>query len=138
MKNTKYTVFALSALLMFGLTTFTHAATYEYVNTSRSISVVTADSPSQAISKAVNIAPHSGVILVSGGNTIDDNNTTYRPGNVQYGYVNEFGVIVAVDANTSTQAFAGSNNISDHSGVILINSTSDENLIGDTMSTQSL
>lgn len=132
MNNKKYTVLAMSAFLMFGLVGFTHAATYEYVNTSGSISTVEANSPTQAIANATNRAMGSGVILVVGENTI---NNTYKPSeNIQYGYVNEFGVIVAIDANSPTQAFAGSDNISNHSGVILINSTSDQNLIGESVS----
>ena len=128
MNNKKYTILAMSALLMFGLTTFADAATYEYVNTNGTISTINADSADQAITTATNRAMGSGVILVTGNESVVTSST-----NTQFGYVNESGVVVTVDANTSSQAFSESNNISDHSGVILINSTSDQNLVGESV-----
>ncbi len=135
----KYTNTVGNTLKMFGvLTVFafvlgfsnvTNAATYEYVNTSGGISSVTANNGSNAITLAPNLALHSGVILVDGSS----NNVTsvYSSGNTQYMYVNESGVVTVVNANTSSGAFQDSVNISTHSGVMIINSDSDRNMVGD-------
>lgn len=117
--------------MVFGLFSFANAATYEYIDSSGNTKTTTANTGSEALLNAPNLAVNSGVILVD-----QNNNTTYTyqsSNATQYGYVNSSGVITSITANTATQALANAINISAHSGVILLNSTVDQNLIGDTL-----
>ena len=56
----------LAALTFVALPTFSHAATYAYVNTTGEVRTVEAATWSLAIDTAPGIAMHSGVILVDG------------------------------------------------------------------------
>jgi hypothetical protein len=46
------------------------AATYEYVNTSGTLETETATNPTQALTQPTDIAPNSGVILVTGNSSV--------------------------------------------------------------------
>jgi hypothetical protein len=130
-------VLALSALFLV-VSTSVQAATYNFVDTSGNLRSVTADSSAEALLTASNIGLHSGVILSSGIGSETVSIAPYNPlaGSYNplvgksYMYINTSGIATVVDANTSTQAFYESNNISSNSGVMLINSQSDANVEG--------
>lgn len=54
---------AVSGILVMALPA--HAATYAYVNTSGDVSMVNANDPVSAMATALNIAIHSGVMLLT-------------------------------------------------------------------------
>lgn len=56
---------AASSVFVLALPNATHAATYAFVNISGEVNAVTADSWMSAIASAVNIAVHSGVVLIT-------------------------------------------------------------------------
>ena len=121
-------------VLTFGLLNVAGASTYEYVNTSGNISTVIADSASVALTTANNLAVHSGVIKTSRTDQKLNQPSNYDQGQTtSYAYVNTSGEVIEVNANTSAQAFTNSDNIALHSGVMLINSASDESMVGDTV-----
>lgn len=123
---------ALALVVALAFPMFSYAATYAYVNTSGQLSITNANSAQDAISNTSNLGLHSGVMLIHSGiggmepaqNVYTSNQTT------RYGYVNSSGVVTFVNANSSNGAFADSVNISEYSGVILINSQADEDLQG--------
>lgn len=122
-------------LFVLSLYSVANAATYNYVNTSGGISSVIANTSTEAINSVPNIALHSGVMLTSGsGNTSSGNTSAALSGPTQYGYVNDSGVFTRVYANTSAGAFSNSVDISEHSGVMILNSNSDIDMIGDNVS----
>lgn len=109
-----------------------YAATYQYVNTSGTISNTNAQSSAQAIATAPGISAHSGVMLTSQHmSNVTPTNYTYGQ-STQYGYINSSGMFTVVTANSSNNAFTDSVNIAQRSGVILINSQADRNMTGDT------
>ncbi len=106
--------------------TLSLAATYQYVNTSGNVSVVTADNAFQAMTVA-DIASHSGVMLVSGS----VNNTVTTPVNYPvstpatagtYQYINIYGNVKTINAGSAAAAMNASD-ISPHSGVMLMTGT---------------
>lgn len=123
---------AMIGLFAFSFPAISNAATYAYVNTSGAVVNTTANSPSIAIATAPNIALHSGVILVNSNSNITAAPVVTTSGEQQIGYlyVNASGEVVYVDANSSADAFSGSINIGSHSGVMLISSLSDSQMIG--------
>ncbi len=120
---------ALALVVALAFPMFSYAATYAYVNTSGQLSMVSANSSQDALSNTSNLGLHSGVMLVSGTGGVEPVQYS-SSGATQYGYVNSSGVVTFVTANTSGGAFSDSINISEYSGVILINSQADENLQG--------
>jgi hypothetical protein len=91
---------------------------------------VDANSSTGAFSNSTNIAGTSGVILL--GDT-SENMLGNTNGSIQlsgYLYVNESGVVTRVAANTVNGAFDGAINIDSNSGVMIIDSLSDSNMIG--------
>lgn len=127
-------IFSLLIVTAFtvGLPSQSHAASYGYVNTSGNVVEVFAGSVEGAFANSVNIAEHSGVILIDGQTSREmagNQNPTYNHSS-GYMYVNDTGEVTHVNANTSSGAFTGSINISDRSGVMLINSISDSNMVG--------
>lgn len=59
---------ASSSVFALALPSFAHASTYAFVNTSGEVNAVTADSWTLAIANAINIAIHSGVVLLTSQN----------------------------------------------------------------------
>ena len=59
---------ASSSLFAMALPSFAHASTYAFVSTSGEVNAVTADTWMLAIANAVNIAIHSGVMLLTSQN----------------------------------------------------------------------
>jgi hypothetical protein len=59
---------AVSSILAIATPTFAHAATFAFVNTSQEVSMVTADNWMAAMTNALNIDEHSGVILLTAQN----------------------------------------------------------------------
>ena len=108
--------------LSFVFVSFSDAATYQFINTSDQISNVTANTPQEALTKAYRLGLHSGVMLVGNNtNVIADNQIIQiqSQGQYRYLYINNLDQMVAINANTSTEAFAKATNISTHSGVML-------------------
>ena len=103
---------ALVGALLIPAATF--AATYEYVNTSGSLETETANSPAQAVSEPTDIAPTSGVILVT------DTTTVNQSGNPTYEYVTTNGTLATISAENPTQAILEAGNKAPGSGVILL------------------
>lgn len=138
-KKTSTNIFAFGITLMMALfissPAISHAATYAYVNSFGKVTYVSADSSTDALVNTSNLATHSGVMLVSSSNTTTTYPTTTTPTtNYQstgYLYVNEFGTVVRVEANTSGEAFTDSINISDHSGVMTIDTVAESQMQGD-------
>ena len=124
----------ITGMLVAGVLTIlpamTFASTYEYVNTSGGLSSLTANSATEALEAVSSMGSNSGVMLISGNNEV----STYNPNQVnQYIYVNSSGVVTTISANTPTQAFASATNIAVHSGVMDVNSTSDQSLVGNSL-----
>lgn len=94
------------------------AATYQYVNTTGSIQNVEADSASQALATAPNIAPNSGIMPYMVLTTVITNNVGSILPYVSYQYVDVFGQVQTTAASNSNQAFATAINIALHSGVM--------------------
>lgn len=120
--------FSLALLTIFtiGFAQLASAATYQYVTVSGNLVSVSANSLSDAYIFANNRDPLSGFILVSSTN----NSGVNYGDNVMYGYVNADGFMVSVVADTSGEAFKDAINKSIHSGVILLDHTSDAALVG--------
>ena len=57
-------VIAVSALFAVAVPSQAHAATYAFVNNSGEVSIVSANSPTEALANAFNISVHSGVMLL--------------------------------------------------------------------------
>lgn len=57
-------VIAMSALFAVAVPHQAHAATYAFVNNSGEVSIVSANSPTEALANAFNISIHSGVMLL--------------------------------------------------------------------------
>lgn len=112
-----------------------HAATYAYVDRSGDVSYVEAGSPAEALAKATNMATHSGVMLMTNSSAVssDAPQVAGDTSIAGYLYVNESGQVVFVDVNSAAAASFNSVNMSTHSGVMIINSTSDQNMVGDTV-----
>jgi len=111
----------LTTLTTFSLTAV--AATYQYVNTAGNIQSVEADSTSQALAEATNIAPNSGVMLYVGLTTVvvnNPDNTVSTVPYMTYQYINTVGQVQTITASTADQAFAIAINIALHSGVIQV------------------
>lgn len=118
------TVTALMLLTVVVLPTVSLASTYQYVDNAGKIQSVEANSSSQALAIAPNIAPHSGVILgkiANTGTTYDPGTTTNTSGSF-YQYVDVNGNVQSVNAPNASTALATAPNISPHSGVILVTS----------------
>jgi hypothetical protein len=60
---------AVSSILAMTTPAFAHAATYAFVNTSQEVSIVTADTWMAALTNALNIDEHSGVLLLTTQNS---------------------------------------------------------------------
>lgn len=134
----KIQLFGLLSLLAFTVVSssqIAEAAYYGYVNESGNVVYVEANTVTGAFTNSTNIADTSGVILTNstGMNTGTNGNTngTYADG---YLYVNEFGTVIFVDANTANGAFTNSINIADTSGVLRIDTVSESNLEGNKVS----
>jgi hypothetical protein len=112
--------------------TITHAATYAYVNNFGTLSYVEANSFNEAFTKVTNISSHSGIILMD-RIFIPTYSTQYNYSSSGYLYVNELGFVTRVSADSSAEAFADSNNISDHSGVMSIDNLAESNMQGDSV-----
>ena len=56
---------ALTSIFAVAMPTFSHAASYAFVNQSGNVSMVVADSAMLALSTAVGISTHSGVMLLN-------------------------------------------------------------------------
>ena len=54
----------LALVMMTSIPAHAQAATYAFVNNSGEVSIVSADSPAQALATAFNISIHSGVMLL--------------------------------------------------------------------------
>lgn len=121
----------LLAVIVNGLPNNVDAATYAYINSSGNLVYVQANSSDGAFTNSANIATHSGVMLVNSSGTVIVNNPNYSSG---YMYVNDFGTVIRVEANTSNGAFTNSKNIATHSGVMMINSAYEGNIVGDHVS----
>jgi hypothetical protein len=121
----------LSTFVVAGVASVSEAATYLYVNDSGNVTSVDASSVSGAFTNSINIGTHSGVMLISNSNTVLPENTSFDS---RYVYVNDTGTVTEVDANSSSGAFTNSINIADRSGVMLIDSISDSNTVGDSVS----
>jgi hypothetical protein len=109
--NTIPVMLALSVLFIPALT---YASTYEYVNTSNGLQIVTANSAAEAFASASNIAPKSGVMLLS--STVGGSTSTYS----LYEYVNTSGTLSTIRAQSSAQAIAEATNIAPNSGTITL------------------
>jgi hypothetical protein len=59
---------AASSILAMTAPAFVHAATFAFVNTSQEVSMVTADNWMAAMTNALNIDEHSGVLLLTAQN----------------------------------------------------------------------
>jgi hypothetical protein len=116
----------LLMIFAFGFAQFASAATYQYVTVFGTMATVSANSVSDAYIFANNRDLLSGFILVSSTN----NSGVNYSDNVMYGYVNADGFVVSVVADTSSEAFKDAINKSIHSGVILLDHTSDAALVG--------
>jgi hypothetical protein len=120
MKNLKI---ALTALAISALPVLALAGTYQYVDVSGNLRSVEANSPTQAIAIAPNIASHSGVML-AGNSTIVTPVTIPTPipsgtGSL-YQYIDISGNLRTVRATSASMALATAPNIASHSGVMLI------------------
>ncbi len=104
----------LAGLFLLGVPTY--ASSYQYVNTSGDLSVVTADSSTEAIRTAPNIHPNSGVMLLSGVGG-DDANVS---GQNSYLYMDANGELRTVSASSSEDALSSSVNRHPNSGVMLV------------------
>jgi len=110
-----------------------NAATYQYVNTQGQLESISADSATEALRTASNLGSHSGVMLVSNV-TVQVVTTTSNGSNSNwYMYVNDSGVVITLSANSPAEAFAKAVNLATHSGVMLINSSSDQGVVGDSV-----
>jgi hypothetical protein len=116
------------------------ATQYVYINADGIAVVVTANTSAEAFSKAVDKSIHSGVMLIDSTSDaavvgdevrVIDTNGVNLGGATQYVYVNADGIAVTVTANTSAEAFSRTVNKSIHSGVMLIDSSSDAAVVGD-------
>lgn len=121
----------LLALTVYGLPKNVDAATYAYINSSGNLVYVQANSSDGAFTNSTNIATHSGVMLVSSVGSVIVNNPNYSSG---YMYVNEFGNVIRVNADSASGAFTNSTNIAPRSGVMMINNTYEGNMVGDHVS----
>ncbi len=112
--------FALIALFV-SVTSVSAQQVYQYVTSSGMMQTVVAENPTQAIATAYNIGAHSGVMLLGGLGGAD---FTYYPNNNNYFYqfVNTSGTISSMYASSPTNALNTATNISEHSGVIYVNS----------------
>jgi hypothetical protein len=111
----------LTALALVGtlsLPAATFAATYQYVSVQGTIQSVEATNADTALVAAANIAPHSGVILVTQGGT-----QTTTPSGTTYQYVTTSGMITSLSATSPEAALAAAINIAPHSGVLLVMSS---------------
>jgi hypothetical protein len=112
----------LVALAILALPAVSFANTYQYVDNGGRLQSTVANSPTEAIATAFNISPQSGVMLVSGGNTIGVTVTpiTNTGGNV-YKFIDIYGNVQSIHAVSSAVALATAINISPNSGVMLVN-----------------
>lgn len=127
-------VSVLLAITVYGLPKNVDAATYAYINSSGNLVYVQANSSDGAFTNSTNIAMHSGVMLIGSASTVSPvivNNQSFSTG---YMYVNSFGTVIRVDANSSDGAFTNSANIAPHSGVMMINNTSEGDMVGSSVS----
>jgi len=124
---------AIIGVLTLGLPHLSQAATYAYVNTSGTVLNVTANTSAGAIATAPNIGMHSGVMLIDNTNYSYNAPTAPATGGALSGYlyVNSSGQVVHVNSDTSAEAFADANNIATHSGVMIIDSFADGQMIND-------
>ncbi len=116
--------------MLLALPTASLAATYHYVNTSGEIQDTNAANAEQALAQAINIAPHSGVVLdmgflnagdsasLPGGTTTDAN---YPSGTYQY--INVNGDVKTVVAANASEALVAATGLALHSGVVNIAAT---------------
>lgn len=124
---------AFVALAISILPAIAFASTYQYVDNSGNLRTVEANSPTQALATAPNIASHSGVMLASQGivagatvvvvptgTTITTVTPTNTAGLFHYQYVNTSGNLQSVWANNSAVAIALAANIAYNSGVMLV------------------
>ena len=119
MKKITTSLFALTLSI---LPIIAAASTYQYVDTGGRVQSVQANSPADAFTRAVNIDPHSGVMLVTVSTVLVP--TSYpvvssTSGRI-YQYVNINGALQSVQANSPAEAFARAVNIDPHSGVMLV------------------
>jgi hypothetical protein len=61
--------FAASSIFAMAIPAFAHAASYAFVNQSNDVSFVIASDPMSALANALNIAFHSGVMLLTNQNS---------------------------------------------------------------------
>jgi hypothetical protein len=133
-KKINFSTIGFGVLFMTALAFSTQAvdaATYIYVTSSGQISSVSANNATEALAMAPNMAAHSGVMLTNGTPIQMPVQNIAQYG--QYAYVNTSGTVVFISANSPAEALANATNIATHSGVILINSISDQALVGDTV-----
>ncbi len=113
----------LGSILAFG--TSASAATYQYVNVSGNIQSIDAANASLALASAVNIDPHSGVILYTPANAIgsaiggDNSGVSLNT----YEYVDTSGQVRSVTASNPSEAMSIAPNKDPDSGVILVDAT---------------
>lgn len=94
----------------------TFAATYAYVDTNANVSTVTANSAAEALTVS-NLAPTSGVMLLTGNSLIMSG---FVPVSAEtYKYVNIYGNVATVTANSAEQALLVSD-LAPTSGVMLV------------------
>lgn len=134
----------IAVILIMGFPALTYGATYMYVNQSGQVNTVIADSPAMAIATAPNIAPHSGVALVSNIGTVPVTPTPVTPpvvvppityNQMTFAYVNTSGIVVTISANSAASAYANAVNIAPNSGVMLLGNTSgNSGVVGDHVS----
>lgn len=113
-------VIALGVLSL-GINSVSAQEAYQYINTSGELQTIVAETPTQAIANAYNIAPTSGVLLV-GGIGGGDPVTTPTYSGYFYQFVNTSGNIGSVYASSPEAAINTATNIAQHSGVIYVNS----------------
>jgi hypothetical protein len=123
-----------------GYPMWVEAATYAYVNTSGEVKYVSADTSAGAMASATGIAMHSGVMIVANTSTNLGNTPVVVVGQAPvagqmsgYAYVNTSGQVIHTSATSAASAFASAINIALNSGVMLINSVMDSQVIGDTV-----
>lgn len=113
-------LFVVTAMTL-GFTGYAEAATYQYVNTSGQIAIVSANSVDEALRTAYLRLPNSGVMLSSSTDNIVTGAQTVSGSGINiYKYINTSGQIAIVMANSVSDAFKKASNISPHSGVMLV------------------
>jgi len=124
-------LFMVSALTL-GSYGVLNAATYQYINTQGQLESISADSATEALRTASNLGSHSGVILASNA-TVEVTTVPNGSGSNWYMYVNDSGTVITISANSPAEAFSKAINLATHSGVMLINSSSDQGVVGDSV-----